>query len=76
MSSGGWIAGILYAYFGYYAPAFAAGLGVNLVNFAIIGTQDQIQKAFTAAGWTGVDKTTQDAIVHGLLATLSHEAYT
>ena len=38
MASGGWIAGLLYDYFGYYAPAFAAGLGVNLVNFAIIGT--------------------------------------
>ncbi len=48
----------------------------DMVNFAIIGTQDQLQKAFTAAGWTAVDKTTQDAIVHGLLATLSHEAYT
>lgn len=48
----------------------------DMVNFAIIGTQEQVQKAFTAAGWTTVDKTTQDAIVHGLLATLSHEAYT
>jgi LssY-like putative type I secretion system component LssY len=48
----------------------------DMVNFAIIGTQEQVQKAFTAAGWTAVDKTTQDAIVHGLLATLSHEAYT
>lgn len=48
----------------------------DMVNFAIIGTQDQVQKAFTAAGWTAVDKSTQDAIVHGLLATLSHEAYT
>ena len=48
----------------------------DMVNFAIIGTQDQMQKAFTAAGWAAVDKSTQDAIVHGLLATLSHEAYT
>ncbi len=48
----------------------------DMVNFAMIGTQDQVQKAFTAAGWTAVDKSTQDAIVHGLLATLSHEAYT
>ncbi|QNI32262.1 LssY C-terminal domain-containing protein [Alloacidobacterium dinghuense] len=48
----------------------------DMVNFAIIGTQDQVQKAFTGAGWTTVDKTTQDAIVHGLIATLSHEAYT
>jgi hypothetical protein len=48
----------------------------DMVNFAMVGTADQVQKAFTAAGWTTVDKTTQDAIVHGLLATLSHEAYT
>jgi hypothetical protein len=48
----------------------------DMVNFAIIGTQDQLQKAFVAAGWTAVDKTTQDAVVHGLLSTLSHEAYT
>ena len=48
----------------------------DMVNFAIIGTQDQVQKAFASAGWTTVDKTTQDAIVHGLIATLSHEAYT
>jgi hypothetical protein len=47
----------------------------DMVNFAIIGTKDQVQKAFQAAGWTTVDKTTQDAILHGLLATLSHEAY-
>jgi MFS family permease len=38
MASGGWIAGILYDYFGYYAPAFAAGLGVNVLNFVIIAT--------------------------------------
>jgi hypothetical protein len=48
----------------------------DMVNFSMVGTQDQLQKAFTAAGWTAVDKSTQDAIVHGLLATLSHEAYT
>lgn len=48
----------------------------DMVNFAIIGTQDQLQKAFAAAGWTAVDKTTQDAVVHGLLSTLSHDAYT
>jgi MFS family permease len=38
MAAGGWIAGILYDYFGFYAPAFATGLGVNLLNFMIIGT--------------------------------------
>ena len=38
MATGGWFAGILYDYFGFYAPAFAAGLGVNLLNFMIVGT--------------------------------------
>jgi hypothetical protein len=47
-----------------------------MVNFSIIGTQDQVTKAFAAAGWVQVDKTTQDAVLHGLVSTLSHEAYT
>jgi len=38
MATGGWLAGLLYDHFGYYAPAFAAGLAVNLINFAIIST--------------------------------------
>ncbi len=36
MATGGWVAGIIYDYFGFYAPAFATGLGVNLINFMII----------------------------------------
>jgi hypothetical protein len=48
----------------------------DMVNYALIGTQDQVTKAFTAAGWVQVDKTTQDAVVHGLISTLSHAAYT
>jgi MFS family permease len=38
MASGGWVAGLLYDHFGYYAPAFAAGLIFNAVNLALIGT--------------------------------------
>jgi hypothetical protein len=48
----------------------------DMVNFSLIGTQEQVTKAFTSAGWVQVDKTTQDAVVHGLISTLSHEAYT
>jgi MFS family permease len=36
MATGGWLAGVLYDYFGFYAPAFAAGLGFNLLNFLIV----------------------------------------
>jgi MFS family permease len=38
MAAGGWIAGILYDHFGFYAPAFATGLGVNILNFMFIST--------------------------------------
>jgi MFS family permease len=37
MALGGWLAGILYDYFGYYAPAFAAGIGANIFNLLLIG---------------------------------------
>jgi MFS family permease len=38
MAMGGWLAGLLYDHFGYYAPAFAAGIGANLLNLLLIGT--------------------------------------
>jgi MFS family permease len=38
MALGGWLAGALYDHFGYYAPAFAAGVAANAINLAIIGT--------------------------------------
>jgi MFS family permease len=38
MAAGGWVAGVIYDHFGFYAPAFATGLGVNLINLAIIST--------------------------------------
>ena len=37
MAMGGWLAGLLYDRFGYYAPAFAAGIGANLLNLLLIG---------------------------------------
>jgi len=36
MAAGSWLAGVIYDYFGFYAPAFATGLAFNLVNFAVI----------------------------------------
>jgi predicted MFS family arabinose efflux permease len=38
MASGGWLAGLLYDHYGYYAPAFAVAIGANLLNILIIGT--------------------------------------
>lgn len=38
MALGGWLAGLLYDYFGYYAPAFAVGIGANILNILIVGS--------------------------------------
>lgn len=36
MGAGSWIAGLLYDHFGYYAPAFAAGIGTNILNLLVV----------------------------------------
>jgi MFS family permease len=36
MALGGWLAGLLYDHFGYYGPAFAVGIGANILNLLII----------------------------------------
>lgn len=48
----------------------------DMVNFGLVGTREQVLAAFKAAGWVAVDKSVQDAIINGLLKTLSREAYT
>jgi MFS family permease len=48
MASGGWFAGLLYDHFGYYAPAFAAGLIFNAVNLLLVGTL-----VMRRGGWFG-----------------------
>jgi MFS family permease len=37
MALGGWLAGLLYDHFGFYAPAFSVGVGTNILNFILIG---------------------------------------
>lgn len=50
MATGGWLAGYLYDYFGFYAPAFAAGVAFNVINLAILATLVGRQKLTAAAG--------------------------
>jgi MFS family permease len=38
MAAGGWMAGLIYDGWGYYAPAFAAGIVFNVANLVLIGT--------------------------------------
>lgn len=45
------------------------------VNFILIGSQEQVQAALKAAGWVIVDRTQKDAVMRGIFASLSKEAY-
>jgi MFS family permease len=36
MAAGAWVGGFLYDWFGYYAPAFVAAIGANLLNLTIV----------------------------------------
>jgi hypothetical protein len=59
-------------------PARVSDLSGNLgdrVNFIIIGSEERLKQALSEAGWVVVDKTRQDAILHGLIASLSKEGY-
>jgi MFS family permease len=38
MAAGGWMAGLIYDGWGFYAPAFIAGIAFNLANLALLGT--------------------------------------
>jgi MFS family permease len=37
MAAGGWVAGLLYDHFGSYGPAFAVGIGANILNVLVVG---------------------------------------
>jgi len=58
------------------ASGGAAANEGDMVNFALVGTKEQVEAAYKAAGWVAVDKSVQDAVVNGLLRTLNREAYT
>ena len=48
MAFGGWLAGAIYDYAGFYAIAFAAGILFNLVNLALIGVLVWRQRSRTS----------------------------
>ena len=47
----------------------------DMVNFLIIGSEDAMQRVFTAAGWVKVDADVKDTVLHGLIESLSKESY-
>jgi hypothetical protein len=53
----------------------ADGNAGDNTNFVVAGAEQKVIEAFEAAGWVKVDKDTQSAILDGLIATLSKQAY-
>ena len=47
----------------------------DMVNFVLIGTRAQVQKALAAADWVPVDPSVQDALTHAIQDALQHRAY-
>lgn len=47
----------------------------DMVNVLIVGTQDELVHAFTAAGWVQVDRSVQDTILTGVLNSLEKKDY-
>src|SRR5579885_3612728 len=47
----------------------------DMVNFLILGSEDAMQQVFTTAGWVKVDPDVKDTLLHGILGSLSKEAY-
>ena len=50
MAFGGWLAGAVYDYAGFYAIAFAIGILFNLVHLALIGSLVWRQRLRTSVG--------------------------
>lgn len=47
----------------------------DMVNFLILGSQDEMEKVFTAAGWVQVDADVKATLLHGVLESLSKQSY-
>jgi hypothetical protein len=47
----------------------------DMVNFLVLGSEDAMRRAFTNAGWVKVDADAKDAVLRGLIDSLSKESY-
>jgi len=48
----------------------------DLVNFVLVGSEEQVLSAFQRAGWAPVDRTPEEAAIHVLLSSVRKQAYT
>ncbi|MCU1239343.1 MAG: hypothetical protein JWO71_69 [Candidatus Acidoferrum typicum] len=47
----------------------------DMINFLILGSEDAMQKIFTAAGWVKVDADVRATVLRGVLESISKESY-
>jgi len=47
----------------------------DMVNFLILGDEDQMKKVFTTAGWVKVDANVAETVLAGFIASMSKESY-
>jgi LssY C-terminus len=47
----------------------------DMVNFLILGSEADMKKVFTNAGWVKVDTDVRGAVLHGILESISKESY-
>lgn len=47
----------------------------DMVNFLIIGNEDEMKKVFTTAGWVKVDADVKSTVLMGAIASFSKESY-
>ena len=47
----------------------------DMVNFLIVGSEDAVQRIFTAAGWVKVDADVRGTVLRGVLESISKQSY-
>ena len=47
----------------------------DMVNFLILGSEEEMQRVFTTAGWVKVDADVKNTVLHGIIVSLSKESY-
>jgi hypothetical protein len=47
----------------------------DMVNILIVGTEDELVRAFTAAGWVRVDRSVEETVLAGLVDSLQKKDY-
>ena len=52
-----------------------AGDPGDMVNFIILGNEDQMKNVFTTAGWVHVDADVKATFLHGFMESMSKESY-